>query len=77
MILKYAYTLNILIHQIVHMEYFDDDTLPILQNFERTIFVKKNLIKLHSRFLHFNSFLKFWVSVIKIFLLNNLMYQKI
>ena len=30
--LKYAYTLDILIHQIVHMEYFDD-TLLILQIF--------------------------------------------
>ena len=38
--------LDLLIHQIVHMEYFDD-TLPILQNFEKTIFVK-GLIEFHS-----------------------------
>ena len=30
LILKYAYTLNVLIHHIVHMDYIDY-TLPILQ----------------------------------------------
>ena len=39
--------LGLLILQIVHMEYFDD-TLPILQNFEKTIFVKR-LIEFHSQ----------------------------
>ena len=34
LILKYAYTLDVLIHYIVHMECFDD-TLPILENFEK------------------------------------------
>ena len=36
LILKYAYTLDILIPHIVHMTYFDY-TLSILQNFEKTI----------------------------------------
>ena len=40
LILKYAYTLDVLIHHIVHMTYFDY-TLSILQNFEKTICVKK------------------------------------
>ena len=31
--------LNIPIHEVVQLENFDD-TLPILQNFEKTIFVK-------------------------------------
>ena len=35
--LKYAYTLDILIHQSVHMK-FSDGTLPILLNFWKTIF---------------------------------------
>ena len=34
LILKYAYTLDVLIHHIVYMTYFDY-TLPILQNFEK------------------------------------------
>ena len=37
---KICYTLDILIHYIVHLIYFDY-TLPILQNFEITICVKK------------------------------------
>ena len=40
MTLKYACMLDILIHHIVHMAYFDY-TLPILQNFEKTICDKK------------------------------------
>ena len=35
LILKYAYTADVLIPHIVHMTYFDY-TLPILQNFEKT-----------------------------------------
>ena len=50
------------------MEYFDDN-LPILLNFQKTIFVI-NLIKLHSSFLYLNNFLKVLEnlqSVIKLF----------
>ena len=36
LIIKFAYMLDILVHHIVNMEYFDD-TLPILQNFKKTI----------------------------------------
>ena len=43
-------------YHIFHLTYFDY-TLPILQNFEKTICVKI-LIELHSRFLHSNCFLK-------------------
>ena len=35
--LKYAYTLDVLIHQFVHME-FSDSTLLILLNFKKKIF---------------------------------------
>ena len=40
--LKYAYTLDVLIHQYVHTK-FSDDTLPILLNFWKTI-LSTNLI---------------------------------
>ena len=40
LILKYAYMLDVLIYHNVHLTYFDY-TLPILQNFEKTICVKK------------------------------------
>ena len=32
LVLKYGYTLDVLIHQFVHME-FSDSTLPIVLNF--------------------------------------------
>ena len=41
-VLKYAYTLDVLIHQFVHIE-FSDGTLPIFLNFWKTIFLM-NLI---------------------------------
>ena len=41
LILQYAYyMLNVFIHQFLHME-SSDETLPILQNIEKTIFVEK------------------------------------
>ena len=46
LILKYPYTLDVLIPHIVHMTYFDY-TLPVLQNFEKT----KCVNELHSCFL--------------------------
>ena len=36
LILKYTYMLDVLIHHIVHLTYFDY-TLPVLQNFEKTM----------------------------------------
>ena len=41
LILKYAYTLGILIHHIVYMSNFDC-TLPVLQNLEKTKCAKLN-----------------------------------
>ena len=55
LILKFVYMLDILINQIVHTEYFDD-TFPILQNFQKTILLK-NVVQLHSGFLHSNTIL--------------------
>ena len=43
--LKYAYALDILIHQFVHVEFFDC-TLPILLNFWKTIWSQKTWMKL-------------------------------
>ena len=54
---EYACMPDVLIHHIVHMEYFGD-TLPILQNFEETIFINK-LNGTLFRFSAFKSFLKF------------------
>ena len=44
MILKYDCMLDILIHQIVNLEYFDD-TLLILQNIEKTFWEQKTSMK--------------------------------
>ena len=49
--------MDILIHQIVYMKYFDD-ILPILRNFKNKQFLSKILIELHSSYLHSNSFKK-------------------
>ena len=54
--LKYAYTIDILIHQYVHTK-FSDGTLPIPLNFWKTI-LSMNLIWLHSSFLQSNGFSK-------------------
>ena len=37
LLLKYAYTLDILMNQFVHME-FSDSTLPIFLTFEKQVF---------------------------------------
>ena len=58
LILKCANTLDILIHQIVYMEYFAD-TLLILQNFEKPIWMQKTWMKFNQLFwqkLFFQSF---------------------
>ena len=47
LILKYAYTLDVLIHHIVHMTQFDY-TLPILQNFEKTKCAKSTSMKFNQ-----------------------------
>ena len=47
LVLKYAYALDILIHQFVHME-FSDGTLPILLNFWKTIWLQKTWMKLNQ-----------------------------
>ena len=49
LILKHAYTLDVFIYHIVHMVYFDD-TLLILQNFEKTIWVQKTWKKFNQAF---------------------------
>ena len=51
LILKYmhAYILENLIHHIVHMEYFND-TLSILQNFEKTIWAQGTWMKFNQVF---------------------------
>ena len=43
--------LDILIHHIVHLTFFDY-TLPVLQNFEKTIWVQKTWIKFNQVFWH-------------------------
>ena len=48
--------LDIVLHQIVHVEYFYD-TLSILQNFQKGLLFK-NVIRLHSGFLHSNTILQ-------------------
>ena len=56
MTLKYNNMLDILIHQLVHIE-FSDDTLLILQNFQKTILLM-NLFLLDSSLLRQNTFFK-------------------
>ena len=48
--LKYAHILYILIHQTVYMKYFDD-TLSILQNFEKFYLNAENLHEVQSNLL--------------------------
>ena len=56
--LKYACTVDVMIHQYVHTK-FSNSTLLILLNFLKTI-LSMNLIQLHSRFLQSNVFSKVW-----------------
>ena len=58
-------TLDILIPHIAHMEYLND-TLPILQNFEKTFLNVKNLNEVHSSFFLFRFRIRLrlmWMSV--------------
>ena len=45
--LKYAYTVNVLIHQFTHME-FANSTLPILLSFWKTIWLQKTWMNLNQ-----------------------------
>ena len=47
--------LDVMRHSIVYMEYFDD-TLLMLRNFEKTIFVKK----FDGTLFKFSTFKQFW-----------------
>ena len=47
LVLKYAYTLDILIHQFVHKKYLND-TLLIFLNFWKTIWSQKTWMKLNQ-----------------------------
>ena len=66
LILKNAYMLDILIPHIVHMTYFDY-TLPVFQNFEKTIWQQKTWMKFNQVFWHklFSHILKWIVKELK------------
>ena len=80
LLLKYAYMLDILIHQFVHME-FSDGILLIFLNFEKTIWLQKIWMKLnHTSFtkLFFKSLEESWQSAIRKFHVDsNLMNQNV